>query len=54
MLDLTHIKNQKQKNTVTKNGITLDKLMNNAAYDKRMENLRIIIDVKNINNKKVI
>ena len=50
MPNLTHTKKEKQKKG-DKYGKALYKLMNNAAYDKTIENLRNRIDVRLANNK---
>ena len=41
-----------QKESGNKDGKSLYKLMNNAAYGKTMEKVRNKIDVKLVNNKK--
>ena len=51
IFNLTQKKEQKQKNN-DKDGKTLYKLMNNAIYRKRMENLRNRINVKLVSNEK--
>ena len=51
MLNSTRKKEQKQKND-DKDGKVLHKLVNNAEYEKTMENLRNRIDLKLVSNKK--
>ena len=51
MLNSIHKKEQKQKNG-DKNGKPLYKLMNNAVYGKKMEDLRNRTNVKLVSNRK--
>ena len=51
MLNSTHKREQKQKNG-DKDGKALYTLMKNAAYSKKIENLREKIDVRLVSNEK--